>query len=65
MRLYCPWWKLKLLQDFFDSPLAADEKYKEMSTELGPFITYIKPLKVQAFVETQFYLNESLSLCFK
>ncbi|XP_036216618.2 uncharacterized protein [Bactrocera oleae] len=46
VRLYCPWWKLKLLQDFFDSPLAADEKYKEMSTELGPFITYIKPLKI-------------------
>ncbi|XP_011180271.1 uncharacterized protein LOC105210787 [Zeugodacus cucurbitae] len=46
VKLYCPWWKLKLLQVFFESPLAADEKYKEMSSQLGPFITYIKPLKI-------------------
>lgn len=46
VRLYCPWWKLKFLQDFFDSPLAANEKYKEISSELGHFITYIKPLKI-------------------
>ncbi|XP_039963003.1 uncharacterized protein LOC120776423 isoform X2 [Bactrocera tryoni] len=46
VKLYCPWWKLKLLQDFLDSPLAADEKYKKMSSELGSFITYIKPLKI-------------------